>query len=97
MENKNLFEEVVNEIRDIHERKESDYGNAFDRIFERDEKYEKGAGMKYAFDQISQKFMRLESLILDGKCANFESIDDSLRDMASYCIMTLAIKRKNGE
>lgn len=58
------------------------YGNSFDRSVK---KY----GAIAALTRISDKFNRLESLVLGAKNdVPDESIYDTLTDLASYCVMT---------
>ena len=49
-----------------------------------------------ALTRISDKFNRLESLILANEKAeiNDESLDDTLKDLAAYCIMTLVAREQ---
>lgn len=77
------FRDIANELADLYEKKNSDYGNSFGKSIE---KYGKIA----ALTRISDKFNRLESL-MSGKeqKVDDEKLEDTLKDMASYCIMTL--------
>lgn len=66
------------------------YGNSFEISLD---KY----GMIAALTRMSDKFNRLENLILtnDIKGTNDESLADTLFDLANYCVMT-AVYMKNG-
>lgn len=81
--NSQKFRDIANELSDLYEKKNSDYGNSFGKSIE---KYGKIA----ALTRISDKFNRLESL-MSGKeqRVDDEKLEDTLKDMASYCIMTL--------
>lgn len=84
------FKQIANEMAELYEKKNHDYGNSFGISIE---KYGKIA----ALTRISDKFNRLESLML-GKEQKVqdEKLEDTLKDMASYCIMTL-IEMRNGK
>lgn len=79
-----LFRRVVDELGDLYARKDTDYGDSFGRSVR---KY----GLVSALTRISDKFNRLEQLVLNGGNAlvRDESLTDTLRDLASYCIMTI--------
>ena len=84
------FKQIANEMAELYEKKNHDYGNSFGISIE---KYGKIA----ALTRISDKFNRLESLML-GKEQKVqdEKLEDTLKDMASYCIMTL-IEMRNAK
>lgn len=75
------FREIANGLADLYERKNTDYGDSFGRSVE---KY----GMIAALTRMSDKFNRAENLILKGKAEVQESLNDTLLDLAAYCIMT---------
>ena len=89
---RNSFKYICSEIVDLHERKNSDYGNSFSRNIK---KY----GLLAGLIPIANKFHRLEQLIINGNNkVKSESIEDTLIDNASYCIMLLAeIREMNKE
>lgn len=77
-----LYTEILGNMRETYINKNNDYGDSFGKSIE---KY----GLISALTRISDKFNRLESLILNNKqLVNDESITDTLVDMANYCIMT---------
>ena len=81
---------ICAELTNTYRKKNADYGNSFSRAVE---KY----GLVSALTRISDKFNRLESLILHKKQeVKDESIQDTLLDLANYCIMTVMEIRKNG-
>lgn len=82
------FKSIANGLADLYERKNSDYGDSFGRSYE---KY----GSISSLTRISDKFNRLESLML-GKEQKVqdEKVEDTLADMASYCIMTIMEMKK---
>ena len=81
---------ICAELTNIYKKKNADYGNSFSRAVE---KY----GLVSALTRISDKFNRLESLILHKEQeVKDESVQDTLLDLANYCIMTVMEIRKNG-
>jgi hypothetical protein len=76
------FQQLTNQMNEIYEKKNHDYGNSFDISLD---KY----GLIAALTRISDKFNRLETLILknDAKVKD-EKLEDTLLDLASYCVMT---------
>ncbi|NCA66632.1 MAG: DUF1599 domain-containing protein [Clostridia bacterium] len=82
------FKSIANGLADLYEKKNSDYGDSFGRSYE---KY----GSISSLTRISDKFNRLESLML-GKEQKVqdEKVEDTLADMASYCIMTIMEMKK---
>lgn len=83
------FGRIARELSNLYERKNTDYGDSFGRSVE---KY----GLISALTRISDKFNRLESLILNGEHTevNDESLDDTLKDLAAYCIMTVVAREQ---
>lgn len=78
--------EICNNLNDIYQRKNSDYGDSFAKL--RNE-------LPHAIlVRVFDKYCRLKNL-LEGSDQQVldESIDDTLMDLANYCIMEL-IERK---
>jgi hypothetical protein len=61
--------------------KNLDYGNSFSKLYEK-------FGLQSSVIRLWDKLNRLETLLEKEKEVD-ESIDDTLKDMANYCIMTL--------
>ena len=81
---------ICAELTNTYRKKNADYGNSFSRAVE---KY----GLVSALTRISDKFNRLESLILHKEQeVKDESVQDTLLELANYCIMTVMEIRKNG-
>lgn len=81
---------ICAELTNTYRKKNADYGDSFSRAVE---KY----GLVSALTRISDKFNRLESLILHKEQeVKDESVQDTLLDLANYCIMTVMEIRKNG-
>ena len=76
------FREIANNLADLYEKKNADYGDSFGRTF-------KELSPISALTRISDKLNRAKNLIIHPKGdVNFESLEDTFLDMAAYCIMT---------
>ena len=77
------FKTITEELTALYNKKNAAYGNAFSQTY-------KNLGLVSAVTRISDKFNRLVNLSKNREVDNCgESIDDTLRDMACYCIMAL--------
>ena len=85
------MESILNEIRQLHNRKNADYGDSFDKTLDE-------FGLVASATRMSDKFNRFKSLIRCGNSARVEDekIEDTLIDLASYAIMTIKWMRQNG-
>lgn len=91
-DNVQRFRRISQDLANLYSLKNEDYGDSFGRSVE---KY----GLISALTRISDKFNRLESLILahgNAKVSD-ESLDDTLKDLAAYCIMTLVAREQQKE
>jgi DNA primase large subunit len=79
-----LFEQIVDEMKDLYRRKNSDYGDSFKKTHE---EYGIIAFLVRAQDKINRlnsiRKKKGEVLVKD------ESVIDTLRDLANYSIMTI--------
>ena len=83
MANVDRFREIAKELGDLYEKKNLAYGNSFSDTYNK-------LGLISAVTRISDKFNRLCNLATHPDIDNLgESLEDTLRDMASYCIMTV--------
>ena len=83
MTNVDRFRVIAKELGDLYEKKNLAYGNSFSDTYNK-------LGVVSAVTRISDKFNRLCNLVKNPDIDNLgESVDDTLRDMASYCIMTV--------
>lgn len=83
MTNVDRFREIAKELGDLYEKKNLAYGNSFSDTYNK-------LGVISAVTRISDKFNRLCNLATNPDIDNLgESLEDTLRDMASYCIMTV--------
>ena len=83
------YETVVNELKDVYKKKNHDYGDSFAILY-------KKFGLQSVVIRLWDKLLRLETLTKEDAEVKNESIQDTLKDMANYCIMTLA-EMKKGE
>ena len=83
--------EICEKLNDVYARKNHDYGNSFGETFDK-------LGIISAVTRISDKYNRLTSLCMlpeNERKVKDESIEDTLLDMANYCIMTVIELHKN--
>lgn len=87
-----LHKSICDELNKTYISKNHDYGDSFGETFE-------DLGIISAITRITDKLNRLKNLITsDEQLVKDESIDDTLKDMANYCIMTcieLELRRNN--
>jgi hypothetical protein len=85
------MESILNEIKQLYNRKNTDYGNSFDKTLDE-------FGLVASATRMSDKFNRFKSLMRCGSTAQVEDekIEDTLLDLASYAIMTIKWMRQNG-
>ena len=79
------FRNITEKMRETFLKKNHDYGNSFHETW--NEFGDKG--IITALTQISHKYHRLMNIGLGTKPLVDESIDDTLLDMANYCILTI--------
>lgn len=77
-----LFNTLLDQIKDTHEKKNHDYGNSFAKSMDE-------FGMPAAAIRLSDKLNRFKSLIKSEAQVKDESIEDTLLDMATYAVMTV--------
>ncbi len=75
---------LCKQMNEIYIKKNQDYGNSFGDMFQE-------LGPVTALTRIGDKYGRLKSLLKPGADIKVkdESIQDTLLDMANYCIMTI--------
>lgn len=77
------FRRIVNQMQTTYEKKNADYGDSFGKSVE-------NYGFIAALTRMSDKFNRIENLILGAKNkVPDESLEDTLLDLACYSVMTL--------
>lgn len=83
------FEKITKQMFETYKKKNADYGSSFDDLFDE-------FGMTSAIIRIKDKYNRLKS-ITEKKDIQVkdESVEDTLLDLANYCILTVLKLRKN--
>ena len=87
-EKTNEFRRIVNEMADLYEKKNTNYGNSFGKLVE-------DLGPIAGLVPLHNKLDRLTNLIKGGH-NDFESLEDTFKDLACYAVMNL-IELKNKE
>ena len=82
------FRRIVNEMADLYEKKNTNYGNSFGKLVE-------DLGPIAGLVPLHNKLDRLTNLIKGGH-NDFESLEDTFKDLACYAVMNL-IELKNKE
>lgn len=75
------FHEIVNEMANLYAKKNSNYGDSFGKLYN-------DLGPIAGLVPLHNKLDRITSLI-KGNQNNFESLEDSLKDLACYAVMNL--------
>ena len=83
------FEKITTQMFETYKKKNADYGSSFDDLFDE-------FGMTSALIRMKDKYNRLKS-ITEKKDIQVkdESVEDTLLDLANYCILTVIKLRKN--
>lgn len=89
-ENNQGYDAVLKEMKDTYERKNSDYGNSFEKTLNE-------FGLTPGIAQIYHKFERVKQLVKSPDAKVNESMRDSLLDMCNYIAMTVAWMDKEGK
>lgn len=83
------FESIIKELYDTYKMKNHDYGNSFDKSLDE-------WGLQAAAFRMDDKMNRFKSIVRNGVCkVNDESLSDTLKDLANYCIMTVMYIERN--
>jgi len=82
--------QICNELNQIYQAKNHDYGDSFSETYEK-------LGLISAVTRITDKVNRLQSLCTkEQKLVEDETIIDTLYDLANYSIMTIIELEKKG-
>ena len=90
MNSESVFHKTAEEIANILERKNSDYNSSYDKT-------RKEFGFNAFLIRISDKINRLKSLTNNKNTVVSvvdESLEDTIRDIAGYCILELILREK---
>lgn len=79
-----LHKEICNQMHEIYKQKNFDYGDSFSKSVDK-------RGLSAAIIRIEDKWNRLDNITLhpDNIQVADETIEDTLLDLANYCILTL--------
>ena len=86
------FTSIVKEMTELYAKKNHDYGNSFDESCDK-------IGTGYPLGRLLDKMNRLIACMgKEDKMQINESIEDTLKDLACYSVMTLSYlkRKKNG-
>ena len=87
---KATFESVLDEMKELHAKKDKDYGSAFHKSFEE-------FGVTAGVVRLNDKMERAKSLVKNGNAeVKDESLLDTLKDLASYAVMLYVELKNNG-
>lgn len=87
---KATFDSVLDEMKELHAKKDKDYGSAFHKSFEE-------FGVTAGVVRLNDKMERVKSLVKNGKAeVKDDSLLDSLKDLGCYAVM-LYVELKNKE
>ena len=89
MERTEQFKKIVSEMVDTYEKKNTDYGNSFEKTLDK-------WGVNIGLARIDDKFNRVTKLLTNScQQVNDESVEDTLKDLATYSIMLLMWLKKD--
>ena len=77
-----IFKSITERMLETYKKKNADYGSSFDKSMDE-------FGIIAAVVRMSDKMERLKSLVKKEAKVKDESIEDTLLDLANYCIMTV--------
>lgn len=84
----NKFNSIVNEMAALYEKKNANYGDSFGKLYEE-------LGPMAGLVPLWNKLHRATNLVKSGATNNFESLEDTFKDLACYAIMNLIEMQKN--
>ena len=77
------FEDVVKELTELYKKKNEDYGNSFEQSLNQ-------YGLLPTIIRLKEKITRADNIFMNNKTAVIdESMEDTLKDIANYSIITL--------
>lgn len=91
MENElNEYQQIINKLYKTYVDKNHDYGNSFDDTCDE-------FGLIAPVIRMNDKFKRCKSVLKNNDFKVNESLEDTISDLANYCIMTLMWMKKNSK
>jgi len=96
MNKKERFKQITNQLFETYEKKNADYGDSFSKSVEE-------FGLLSPVIRIGDKYNRIKNLVkskIDEPLVTGETVEDTLLDLANYCILTViemeSLKEKVG-
>lgn len=77
-----IFKSITERMLETYKKKNADYGSSFDKSMNE-------FGLMSAVVRMSDKMERLKSLVKKDAKVKDESVEDTLLDLANYCVMTV--------
>lgn len=91
MENElNEYQQIINKLYKTYVDKNHDYGNSFDDTCDE-------FGLIAPVIRMNDKIKRCKSVLKNNNFKVNESLEDTISDLANYCIMTLMWMKKNSK
>ena len=87
---KSIYNKILRDLSKTYEAKNADYGDSVG------DTYKKFGDISFLV-RITDKFNRINSLYQKGTPQVSESMDDTILDMANYCILWLVERRAKEE
>ena len=89
---KDIYNAIISDLAETYEAKNADYGDSVG------DTYKKFGDVSF-LTRITDKYNRILSLADKGECGAVrdESMDDTILDMANYCILWLVERRAKEE
>lgn len=79
---------ILDAMHRLYKAKNADYGNSFGEMYQEE-------GFPVAYIKITDKYKRIQRLRGHSAQVQSESMEDTLMDLANYCIMTLMEMEKS--
>ena len=90
MTNTKRFEQITTEMTETYEKKNHDYGNSFEMTLDK-------WGYQIGLARLDDKLSRAALLMHEPAEVKDESLEDTLKDLATYAIMLLMWKEKQND
>lgn len=90
MTNTERFKQITTEMAETYENKNHDYGNSFDTTLDM-------WGYQVGLARLYDKFSRAALLMQEPAEVKDESLEDTLKDLATYAIMLLMWREKQND
>ena len=90
MTNTERFKQITTEITETYEKKNHDYGNSFEKTLDK-------WGYQIGLARLDDKLSRAALLMHEPAEVKEESLEDTLKDLATYAIMLLMWKEKQND